>query len=117
MQMKILRTSDERFLNLPDYDFVANYVDVGDMRMHYVDEGPSDAPPVLLMHGEPSWSFLYRHMIPPIAEAGMRAIAPDLIGFGKSDKPSAQSDYSYEKHVAWMKRFLEKLDLRNKYTI
>ncbi len=111
--MKILRTSDERFLNLPEYDFAAHYVDVGDMRMHYVDEGPSDTPPVLLMHGEPSWSFLYRHMIPPIAEAGLRVIAPDLIGFGKSDKPSAQSDYSYEAHVSWMKRFLEKLDLRN----
>ena len=113
MQMKILRTPDERFLNLPDYDFAAHYVDVGDMRMHYVDAGPADAPPVLLLHGEPSWAYLYRRMIPPIAEAGLRAIAPDLIGFGRSDKPSEQSDYSYEKHVAWMKRFLEKLDLRN----
>ena len=111
--MNILRTPDERFLNLPDYDFAPHYVDVGVMRMHYLDEGPVDAPPVLLMHGEPSWSYLYRHMIPPIAETGLRAITPDLIGFGKSDKPSAQSDYSYKRHVAWMKRFLEKLDLRN----
>ncbi len=111
--MKILRTPDERFLNLPDYDFAAHYVDVGDMRMHYVDEGPVDADPVLLLHGEPSWSYLYRTMIPLTVNGGLRAIAPDLIGFGKSDKPSAQNDYSYEKHVAWMKRFLEKLNLRN----
>ncbi len=111
--MKILRTPEERFRNLPDYPFAPHYIDIDDMRMHYVDEGPADADPVLLLHGEPSWAYLYRHMIPPIAEAGLRAIAPDLIGFGKSDKPSAQSDYSYEKHVAWMKQFLEKLDLRN----
>ena len=113
MQMIILRTPDERFLNLPDCDFAVHYVDVGDTRMHYVDAGPADAPPVLMLHGEPGWAYLYRRMIPPIAEAGLRAIAPDLIGFGRSDKPSEQSDYSYEKHVAWMKRFLEKLDLRN----
>ncbi len=83
------------------------------MRMHYVDEGSPDADPVLLLHGEPSWSFLYRHMIPPIVGANLRAIAPDLIGFGKSDKPTAQGDYSYERHVAWMKRLLEIQDLRN----
>ncbi len=111
--MKILRTPEERFLNLPGYDFEALYVDVGDMRMHYVDKGPQDAEPVLLLHGEPSWSYLYRTMIPPIAEAGLRAVAPDLIGFGKSDKPTEQHDYSYEKHVAWMKVLLEQLDLRN----
>ncbi len=111
--MKILRTPDQRFLNLPGYDFAAHYVDVGDMRMHYLDEGPVDADPVLLLHGEPSWSYLYRTMIPLTVNGGLRAIAPDLIGFGKSDKPSAQNDYSYEKHVAWMKRFLEKLNLRN----
>lgn len=111
--MKILRTADDRFQNLPDYDFTAHYLDIDGMRMHYVDEGPADSPPVLLLHGEPSWSFLYRHMVPPIADAGLRAIAPDLIGFGKSDKPSAQNDYSYEKHVAWIKQLLDKLDLRN----
>ncbi len=111
--MKILRTPDERFQNLPDYEFEPHYVDIDEMRMHYVDEGPADAPPVFLMHGEPSWSYLYRHMIPPIASAGLRAIAPDLIGFGKSDKPAAQSDYSYEMHVAWMLQFLEKLNLKN----
>lgn len=111
--MKILRTPDERFQHLPDYDFAPHHVDIDEMRMHYVNEGPADAPPVLLMHGEPSWSYLYRHMIPPIASAGLRAIAPDLIGFGKSDKPIAQNDYSYELHVAWMMQFLEKLDLRH----
>ena len=111
--MKILRTPDERFRDLSDYEFEAHYVDIDEMRMHYVDEGPADAPPVLLMHGEPSWSYLYRHMIPPIASAGLRAIAPDLIGFGKSDKPAAQSDYNYEMHVAWMLQFLEKLNLKN----
>ncbi len=111
--MKILRTPDERFLNLPGYDFEAHYTDVGDMRMHYVDEGPVDADPVLLLHGEPSWSYLYRTMIPPLVEGGHRSIAPDLIGFGKSDKPVAQNDYSYEKHVAWIKQFIKKLNLRN----
>ncbi len=113
MQMNILRTPDERFLKLPGYEFEPHYADIGEMRMHYVDEGPAGASPVLLMHGEPSWSYLYRHMISPIASAGLRAIAPDLIGFGKSDKPSKQNDYSYEKHVAWMKQFLEKIDLQN----
>ena len=111
--MKILRTPDQRFQNLSDYEFEPHYLDIDEMRMHYVDEGPADAPPVLLMHGEPSWSYLYRHMIPPIASAGLRAIAPDLIGFGKSDKPAAQSNYSYEMHVAWMLQFLEELNLRN----
>ncbi len=111
--MKILRTPEERFLNLPGYDFEAHFVNVDDMRLHYVDEGPADAAPVLLLHGEPSWSYLYRTMIPPIVEAGLRAIAPDLIGFGKSDKPAEQSEYSYEGHVAWMRAFLESLDLRN----
>jgi len=111
--MKILRTPDQRFQNLSDYEFEPHYVDIDGMRIHYVDEGPADAPPVLLMHGEPSWSYLYRHMIPPIASAGLRAIAPDLIGFGKSDKPATQSDYSYEMHVAWMLQFLKKLNLEN----
>ena len=111
--MKILRTPEERFLNLPGYDFEARYIEIGDLRMHYIDEGPKDADPVLLLHGEPSWSYLYRTMIPPIVEAGLRAIAPDLIGFGKSDKPAEQSEYSYERHVAWMRGFLESLDLSN----
>lgn len=109
--MNILRTPDDRFDNLPDYDFEPNYVDIGGLRMHYVDEGSRDANPVLMLHGEPSWSYLYRHMIRPIADAGFRAVVPDLIGFGRSDKPSRQSDYSYLDHVTWMQKFLEALDL------
>jgi haloalkane dehalogenase len=111
--MKVLRTPDDRFACLPDYPFAPRYADIDDIRMHYVDEGPDDAAPVLLLHGEPSWSYLYRYMIPPIASAGLRAIAPDLIGFGRSDKPSAQTDYTYERHVGWMKKFIEQLDLEN----
>jgi len=82
------------------------------MRMHYVDEGPRDGDVVLLLHGEPSWSYLYRNMIAPLRDAGLRVIAPDLIGFGKSDKPTHKSDYSYAGHVAWMQQFIEALDLR-----
>ncbi len=111
--MKVVRTPDERFVNLPGYDFAPLYVDIDGLRMHYIDEGPADAAPVLLLHGEPSWSYLYRKMIPPIATAGHRVIAPDLIGFGKSDKPTSQGDYSYAVHVDWMRQFIESLDLRN----
>ena len=110
--MKSLRTPENRFENLPDYNFAPNYVDIDGLRVHYVDEGPKDAEMVLLLHGEPSWSYLYRHMIPPITAAGYRAIAPDLIGFGKSDKPTHQDDYSYARHVAWMRQFIEQLDLK-----
>ncbi len=109
--MKALRTPENRFDNLLDYDFAANYIDIDGMRMHYVDEGPRNADPVLMLHGEPSWSYLYRHMIRPIVDAGFRAIAPDLFGFGKSDKPARRSDYSYLGHVTWMQQFLEMLDL------
>lgn len=109
--MKTIRTEDSRFEKLPDYDFESHYVGIDGLRMHYVDEGPADAAPVLLLHGEPSWSYLYRKMIPLIASAGSRVIAPDLIGFGKSDKPTAQADYSYSGHVAWMREFIEALDL------
>lgn len=111
--MNALRTPDDCFANLPGYDFEPHYVDIGGLRMHYVDEGPADAAPVLLLHGEPSWSYLYRKMIPPLAAAGHRVIAPDLIGFGKSDKPDDQDDYSYAGHVDWMRAFVETLDLRN----
>ena len=111
--MRVLRTPDERFRNLPDYDFEPRYIDVDDLRLHYIDEGPPNSDPVLLLHGEPSWSYLYRHMAPPIAAAGLRAVAPDLIGFGKSDKPASQEDYSYEKHVAWIRQFLQQLDLNH----
>ena len=109
--MPVLRTPDSHFDDLPDYPFEARYADVDGMRMHYVDEGPDGAPVVLLLHGEPSWSYLYRHMIPPLVAAGLRAIAPDLVGFGKSDKPSELRDYTYERHVGWMTQFIEQLDL------
>lgn len=116
--MKVLRTPDERFANLPGWTFEPRYLDVADgeggaVRMHYVDEGPSSAAPVLLLHGEPSWSYLYRKMIPVIVDAGHRAIAPDLIGFGRSDKPSEQSDYTFQRHVDWMTALVEKLNLRD----
>ena len=109
--MKSLRTPDERFANLPDYPFASNYHTVGEaitgaLRVHYLDEGPRDADPVLLMHGEPSWSYLYRKMIPVLVAAGHRVIAPDLVGFGKSDKPTEKSDYTYARHVSWMAELL-----------
>jgi haloalkane dehalogenase len=111
--MKALRTPDERFAQLPDYPFAPRYLDVGDaLRMHYLDEGPRDAPAVLLLHGEPTWSFLYRKMIPVLVKAGLRAIAPDLIGFGRSDKPVDPAAYTYAAHVAWTRALIEALDLR-----
>jgi len=111
--MKALRTPDARFEGLPDYPFAPHYVDVAGLRMHYVDEGPADAKPVLLLHGEPSWSYLYRHMIPLLADAGLRVVAPDLIGFGKSDKPTKKDDYTYAAHVDWMRQFVENLELND----
>ena len=111
--MKALRTPDARFENLPDYSFDPHYVDIDSLRMHYVDKGPSDAAPVLLLHGEPSWSYLYRHMIPPLADAGFRVVAPDLIGFGRSDKPAKKDDYTYARHVSWMRQFVDELDLND----
>lgn len=117
--MDVLRTPDERFATLPGYPFAPHYVDVprgdgsGTLRMHYVDEGPADAAEtVLLLHGEPSWSYLYRTMIPVITAAGHRAVAPDLVGFGRSDKPAAREDYTYARHVAWLTAAIETLDLR-----
>ena len=109
--MKTVRTPDERFEDLPDYNFEPHYTNVVGLRIHYVDEGREDGDPVLLLHGEPSWSYLYRFMIPPLAAAGFRVIAPDLVGFGKSDKPVEKSDYSYAGHVAWIRGFIESLDL------
>ncbi len=119
--MKLLRTPDDRFAGLPEWPFRPRYGEVpatpGNsqaLRIHYVDEGPADGPPVLLMHGEPSWSYLYRHMIPPLAARGHRVIAPDLVGFGRSDKPAERGDYSYAAQVAWMKALLfDVLDLRD----
>jgi haloalkane dehalogenase len=109
--MDILRTPEERFERLPGYPFTPHYVDVAGLRMHYVDEGPPDAAPVLLLHGEPSWSYLYRKMIPAIAAAGRRVVAPDLIGFGRSDKPAERGAYTYQAHVDWMAGFLRALRL------
>jgi len=116
--MKVLRTPDERFEHLPRYDFAPHYLNVpdgegGELRMHYLDEGPEGADPVLLMHGEPSWSYLYRKMIPPLVRAGHRVIALDLIGFGRSDKPSERSDYSYARHVAWVESAFDQLNLKD----
>jgi haloalkane dehalogenase len=112
--MEALRTPDERFANLPDYPFAPNYVEVasgdGDpdsrLRVHYLDEGLHRAPVVLLMHGEPSWSFLYRKMVPVLTGAGIRSVTPDLIGFGRSDKPIERTDYTYARHVEWMRAAL-----------
>ena len=114
--MQSLRTPDDRFANLPDFDFAPHYTHVDDteggrLRMHYLDEGPGDAAPVLLMHGEPSWCYLYRHMITIFTGAGHRVLAPDLIGFGRSDKPTERSDYTYQRHVDWMAAWLRALDL------
>jgi haloalkane dehalogenase len=120
--MDVIRTPDARFEDLPDYPFEPHYAllptaDNGrdaEVRVHYLDEGPADAAPVLLMHGEPSWSYLYRHMIPPLVAAGNRVIAPDLVGFGRSDKPMQQQDYTYARHVAWMSSLLfDILDLQD----
>ncbi|MCL4147532.1 UNVERIFIED_CONTAM: hypothetical protein GTU68_002195, partial [Idotea baltica] len=109
-----ITTPEDRFANLPDYPFSPNYLEVGDgMKMHYVDEGPKDGSIVLLLHGEPSWSFLYRKMIPVFVEAGYRAIAPDLMGFGKSDKPTKKEDYTYARHLTWVTNLAHQLDLQN----
>lgn len=114
--MQALRTPDECFAHLPGYPFTPHYVMVddtegGQLRMHYVDEGDRQAPVVLMLHGEPSWSYLYRKMIPLIVAAGYRAIAPDLIGFGRSDKPTERNDYTYQRHVDWVRSLLVQLDL------
>ena len=112
--MKILRTPESRFAGLPGFPFAPHYHDVAPgLRLHYADEGPAGAAPVLMLHGEPTWSYLYRHMIPLVAGAGLRALAPDLIGFGKSDKPTARKDYSYAAQVAWLRHWIEALDLQN----
>ncbi|BDW82691.1 haloalkane dehalogenase 1 [Erythrobacter sp. Dej080120_24] len=108
--MQVLKTDLARFADIPDYPFAENWItiDLGEGfsgQMHYLDEGPKDAPPLLLFHGEPSWSFLYRKMIPLLVDAGFRCLAPDLIGFGKSDKPDDQAFYTYDRHVSWLKQW------------
>ena len=107
----ILRTPDARFADLKDYPFQSNYMQIGDYRIHYLDEGPAVAPPVLLIHGEPTWSYLFRKMIPILTAAGHRVIAPDLVGFGKSDKPASESDYSYQMQVDVMVELAQRLNL------
>ena len=116
--MEYLRTPDERFENLTGYAFQPHYQSVangegGELRVHYVDEGPGTTGTILLIHGQPTWSYLYRHMIPPLVEAGYRVVAPDLIGFGRSDKPVSIDDYTYARHVAWMSEWLNALDLQD----
>ena len=121
--MQTLRTPDDRFEGLSGYPFEPHYAEIdaepgnpdgGRLRVHFLDEGPADAAPVLLMHGEPSWSYLYRHMVPVLVAAGHRVIAPDLVGFGRSDKPTEITDYTYARHVEWMRQLLfDHLDLRD----
>ncbi len=117
--MDVLRTPDERFEGLPGFPFAPRYVEVpsgdgGTLRVAALDEGPAGAPVVLLLHGEPSWSFLYRKMVPVLVDAGLRCVAPDLVGFGRSDKPASQDDYTYARHVEWMRAALfDHLDLRD----
>jgi haloalkane dehalogenase len=114
--MTVLRTPDDRFEDLPGFAFEPHYCEVDDaelgpLRIHFLDEGPAHGPVVLCLHGEPTWSYLYRKMIPVFAEAGLRVVAPDLVGFGRSDKPSERSDYSYARHVQWMKDWLVAMGL------
>jgi haloalkane dehalogenase len=111
--MRLLRTPEERFADLPHFAFPVRYADIDGVRMAYVEAGPPDGPPVLLLHGEPSWSFLYRKLLPVLAGAGLRAIAPDLVGFGRSDKPAEIADHSYARHVEWVRGLaFDSLDLR-----
>jgi haloalkane dehalogenase len=116
--MKTLRTPDERFTGLPGFNFAPNYIEISDseggtLRVHYLREGDPDGPVVLLMHGEPSWSYLYRKMIPVLVDAGLQVVAPDLVGFGRSDKPTERSDYTFARHVEWMRELLfDQLHLR-----
>ncbi len=117
--MDVLRTPDDRFEGLPDWPYRPHYTTVVDpidgteLRVAHVDEGPGDADPILCLHGEPSWSYLYRHVIRVLVAAGHRVVAPDLVGFGRSDKPSERSDYTYARHVAWTTQWLEALDLQH----
>jgi haloalkane dehalogenase len=115
--MKVLRTPDERFKDLPDFPYTPRYREIESglgpkLRIATIDEGPANRDPILLMHGEPSWSFLYRHMIKALLAKGHRIVAPDLVGFGRSDKPSEVMDYTYERHVDWMLTWLRQMDLK-----
>ena len=109
--IEYVRTPDARFDGIDGFPYVPNYVVVDGLRMAYLDEGPDDGPLVLLLHGEPTWSYLYRRMLPVLVDAGFRCVAPDLIGFGRSDKPTSRSAYTYAGHVAWMNQFLDAINL------
>jgi haloalkane dehalogenase len=113
LRMRALRTPAERFADLPGFGYAPHFVDIGDdLRMAYVEDGPADGEPVLLLHGEPTWSFVYRKVMPILAAAGLRAIAPDLVGFGRSDKPADLADHTYARHVAWVRALaFQALDL------
>jgi haloalkane dehalogenase len=111
--VSFLRTPEERFANLPDFLYEPNYLDVAGLRMAYISEGPDVGPVMLCLHGEPTWSYLYRFMIPVFVQAGFRVIAPDLIGFGRSDKPTERSSYTYGGHVDWMTSFIQQLGLQD----
>jgi haloalkane dehalogenase len=115
--METVRTPDDRFRDLPGWPYAPRYVEVPDgaggaLRMHTVDEGPRGAAPILCLHGQPTWSYLYRKMIPLFVAAGHRVVAPDLVGFGRSDKPTSTDDYTYARHVGWLRALVEALDLR-----
>lgn len=109
--VEFLRTPEDRFLGLPDFDYEPSFVEVKGLRMAYLDIGATDAPTVLLLHGEPAWGFLYRRMIPLLTSGGFRCVVPDLIGFGRSDKPTSRASYSYNGHVKWLHAFLDLIDL------
>jgi haloalkane dehalogenase len=109
---EVLRTPEARFADLPDFPYPPHYTELGGLRLACIDQGPRDAEVVLLMHGEPAWSFLYRKMIPVLLAADYRVVAPDLVGFGRSDKPARRSDYSYLNHVLWMTAWMQAMDLR-----
>ena len=114
--MTVLRTPDERFVDLPGFSFAPHYLtlsdpDFGDLRMHYLDEGPADAPVLVCLHGQGTWTYMYRKMIPPLLDAGFRVISPDYIGFGRSDKLPADEDYTFEKHIFWMTQFFRQMEL------
>lgn len=117
MHDDVLRTPDHRFRDLPGYPFTPNYTQVDQLRMHYVDAGPADAPVVLMLHGEPSWSYLYRKMIPVLTEAGYRVVCPDLIGFGRSDKLRYQRHYSYDFHLKTLQQLLDNLQLKASHLV
>ncbi len=116
--MEFVRTPEARFANLDGYPFEPNYENVpdgegGTLRIHYVDAGPRDGELILCLHGQPTWSYLYRKMIPIFTDAGYRVLAPDLVGFGRSDKPTKPEDYTYARHVAWLGAWIDALDLRD----